>query len=495
MNFEQWLESKGFDPAAVSDAQRTYLQAAWRAEQNPPDPGKPKGGNDFDAVMDKFRAEEARQGRITALVSEAIEGTPGRREELEQIGRSALGGKWTEQQTELALLRAARPGSPPPANGRGPANAEVIEAAFAQHLGLPEKAGGYGERVMQAAHTQFKGGLGILQLLTLAAQSHGYRGTAAAKSNLREVMQYAFEPRADSGVSTINTSGILSNIANKFVRVGFTGVEQNLTKIAAKRSVSDFKTITSYSLTGDMMFQEIPPGGLIKHGTLGEVAYTNQAKSYGRMLGIDRRDLINDNAGAYSTVNKRLGRGGALKLNNVGWGTFLNNAAFFTAGNGTALTGGGSALSLAGLTAAEAAFRTLRDPDGNLMGVAPMTLLVPTALRATAWTLMNGTITVGTPAGNALAPNSNPFAGMFDVVDSAYLQDSTLTGYSPTAWYLLADPNDAPVIELCFLNGVEMPTVESTDADFNQLGIQVRGYWDFGASLQEYRGGVRSAGA
>jgi hypothetical protein len=37
--------------------------------------------------------------------------------------------------------------------------------------------------------------------------------------------------------------------------------------------------------------------------------------------------------------------------------------------------------------------------------------------------------------------------------------------------------------------------VESADADFNQLGIALRGYIDVGFSLYEYRGGVRSAGS
>ncbi|HEX6985677.1 MAG TPA: hypothetical protein VF170_09880, partial [Planctomycetaceae bacterium] len=68
------------------------------------------------------------------------------------------------------------------------------------------------------------------------------------------------------------------------------------------------------------------------------------------------------------------------------------------------------------------------------------------------------------------------------------------TGYSALAWYLLADPSDMPVIEVAFLNGRDTPIVESADADFNTLGVQFRGYHDFGVSLQEYRGGVRMKG-
>ena len=48
----------------------------------------------------------------------------------------------------------------------------------------------------------------------------------------------------------------------------------------------------------------------------------------------------------------------------------------------------------------------------------------------------------------------------------------------------LPDPNDLPVIEAAFLNSQQTPTVERADADFNVLGIQFRGYFDFGVALQ-----------
>jgi hypothetical protein len=54
---------------------------------------------------------------------------------------------------------------------------------------------------------------------------------------------------------------------------------------------------------------------------------------------------------------------------------------------------------------------------------------------------------------------------------------------------------DIAVIETCFLNGKETPTVESADADFNTLGMQFRGYFDFGVNNQDVRGGVKSKGA
>jgi hypothetical protein len=91
-------------------------------------------------------------------------------------------------------------------------------------------------------------------------------------------------------------------------------------------------------------------------------------------------------------------------------------------------------------------------------------------------------------------PTSNPHVGKFRTEVSRYLANSTYTGNSSKAWYLLADPGDLPVIEAAFLNGQESPTIETAEADFSVLGIQMRGYHDFGIALQDPRGGVKSKG-
>jgi hypothetical protein len=213
------------------------------------------------------------------------------------------------------------------------------------------------------------------------------------------------------------------------------------------------------------------------------------------MLGLDRRDLINDDLGALTGAGRRLGRGGAVAFNNAFWTEFLDNSSFFTAGNNNVITGAGSALAIGSLEDADEKFRVQTDPDALPLGVEPRILLVPSSLRVTALNLMNSTMTVATTTANAPLPANNPFVGAYRVVSSPYLQNSSYTGNSATAWYLLADPNDLPVIESVFLNGVQTPTVETADMDFNTLGISMRAFWDFGINLQEFRAGVRAAGA
>src|SRR5690606_39835549 len=54
----------------------------------------------------------------------------------------------------------------------------------------------------------------------------------------------------------------------------------------------------------------------------------------------------------------------------------------------------------------------------------------------------------------------------------------------------LADPNEMPVMEIAALNGRVEPQVDAAEADFNTLGVQMRGYSDVGVARQEPRGGV-----
>jgi hypothetical protein len=118
--------------------------------------------------------------------------------------------------------------------------------------------------------------------------------------------------------------------------------------------------------------------------------------------------------------------------------------------------------------------------------------LVPTALKNTALELMQSERLFGTTTADAPRPDANIWRGRYRVESSPYMHNTGYTGYSATAWYLLAEPNDMPVIEIAALNGNVMPVVETADADFNVLGIQMRGYSDVGVALQEYRGGQRS---
>lgn len=507
MDFQTWLAAMGLSFDSLTDEQKTKLEAKFAAEtaakagatSSTTATAVNSGG--LDAVLKATREKEAKTQKIVDLTAAALQEHPGKLGIIEALSRQAIDGGWDTQRYELELLRATRPQASVSirASSDEGLTGEVIEAAICLGGGIDSPEKHFDERVLTAAQKRWKNGLALGETLLMFARQNGYDGFSMR--SLGPVLKAAFaQPRMMlASASTISLPGILSNVANKFLRIGFESVESSWRMIAAIRPVKDFKQITSYSLVGDFDYKEIPAGGKLEHAEPGELSYSNQAKSFGRMLGIDRRDLINDDIGALTTAPKRLGRGGATKLNNVFWTAFLDNSSFFATGNANYLEGATAGtndtrMNIEGLTRAETLFFDQTDPNGFPMAATGKYLLVPNALHASAMALMNSTEVRDTTASTKIG-TANPHAGKWTVVRSAYLSNSAITGYSAAAWYLLADPNDVPVIEVAFLNGVEAPTVESADADFDTLGIQMRGFHDFGVTKQEYRGGVKMKGA
>jgi hypothetical protein len=368
---------------------------------------------------------------------------------------------------------------------------DVLAAAVALSGKLQKPERYFDERTLELASKYFKHGIGLRQLILEAAWANGYAERTTHVT--REALRYAFMPSVEASWSTIDIEGILKGSANKFLLDGWNSVENTWRAIAAITNVVDFKVVTRYRLTVGAVYEKVPPGGELKHGTLGEEAFTIKADTYGLMLAIDRQTIVNDDLGAITDVPRQLGRAAALKLNDVFWTTFLDNASFFTAANKNLLTGGSSALSIDALDAAEVLFRSQTDPTGHPVGVMPRILLVPPQLNAKASQIYNSA-EIRDTTGNTKYAVSNPFQGRFAVHVSAYLSNTKYVGASAKAWYLLADPADLAVIEVAFLNGQESPTIETADADFNTLGIQMRGYHDFGVALRDWRAGVKATG-
>jgi len=513
--FEQWLKAKGFDPSNLSDDQKAILKAAWQAEQSDTNDGGGEGGSDggrnqaghveasgstsgegdLDQVLETATREARRRQRITEVSQQLLAQRPDLADHVGQLARTAIEAGTAANQFELDVLRLNRGHGGIHVRQDDSRDGRTTEAAMCLAGGLAEPEKHFAERTLEAADRHYGRALGLVETLLMFAQANGYRGHGA--SNLSSMLRCAFEAGSiqAASASTLSLPGILSNTANKFLRAGFDSVESTWRAIAAIRPVRDFKQVTSYSLTGGFKYEKVGPSGELKHGTVGEQSYTNQAETYGKMFAITRTDLINDDLGALTAVPRRLGRGGALKLNDVFWTEFMDNGSFFTAGNRNYKTGATTALGIDALSTAEQVFFDQVDPDGNPLGVMPAILLVPNGLNALASALMRSTKIV-TAGGSSKAkdPDENPHSGKFSIARSSYLSNTNITGNSSKAWYLLADPEDMPAIEVAFLNGRQEPTVESADADFNSLGIQMRGYHDFGVAKQEPRGGVKMKG-
>jgi hypothetical protein len=489
--FKTWVEAMGFDADNLNAEQISGLQANY-AGQSAPAKKVEAGLTGFEAK----KAERSRVDQITEYALKACDSQPHNIDAIKQLTEQAIEAKWALDKFRLELLEASAP-EPYRITGRGVERMtnKVLEAAICQAANAPNLDKMFDDQTLQIAHDRFKSTIGLNQLMHIAAESNGHRAGGGSQMSV-DVQRAAFGMQSQgmmraSGFSTISISTILSNIANKFLRAGFDSVDMTPMRIAAIRNVRDFKTITTTSLIADTEFEKVGPDGELKHGTLSELTYTNKAETYGRMLAITRTDYINDDLGAITAVPMKLGRGAGLKLNNIFWTKFLNNSSFFTSGR-TNVNTAVADMTIGGLQATETIFMDQTDPNGDPLGMEASILLVPTPLKVSANTLMKSEKVV-TGASSTIG-EANPYAGRFRVESSPYMSNANYTGYSAAAWYMIADPAVLPVIEIVALNGRVEPTVESADAEFNTLGVQMRGYCDIGVELQEYRGGVRADG-
>jgi phage major head subunit gpT-like protein len=304
--------------------------------------------------------------------------------------------------------------------------------------------------------------------------------------------------QASSGASTYDVAGILSNVANKSLKQGFLSVESSWREIASIQPVRDLKKTSSYALSGDFSYQPVARGGEVKHASMSEEKYENQASTKAILFTIDEDDLINDDLSAFSRVRRLLGRGAAQSLNNVIWEKFLSgvSSGFWGASRNNLITGAASALDVDSLSNARTLFSKQTDPDGAPMGMSPKLLVVPTELEIQADRLVGDReIRIEGATAKTTYTTGNPHAGKFRVVSSAYLNNDLIPNGSATHWFLLGDPMDFATIEVVFLNGQQFPRIENVSLDANQLGIGMRAVHRFGAELHEHRASVMSAGA
>ena len=213
-------------------------------------------------------------------------------------------------------------------------------------------------------------------------------------------------------------------------------------------------------------------------------------------LGIDRRDIVNDDASVFSDVLPGLARAAMRTLNGLVAKTLLANASsFFGTGHLNYFDGAATNLQASSLATAIKMLRQMKDAEGNLLDLQPSVLLVPPELEQTALALLHSSEVARVATGDQL-PTGNTFKDIAQLAVEPRLSDSGYTGYSAVAWYLFSDAMNAAVV-VGFLDGMQSPTLETfgLDHDINTLSYGFRVYHDFGVALADFRAAIKSKGA
>lgn len=418
-------------------------------------------------------AQTAERDRVASVIA-ACKGH-------DDIMATAVKEGWTAEKAELACLKAekadaekakkeaeiqaARPDAPAIIDLRtsAPHDAKTIVAAACMGAAMKDKdLEAHCKGVdLDAAHD-----LKITRLSDVfAAFGFAYRPGNDAETT--KALRAAF--------SSADIPNVLSNVAHKFVLAGFGDAGEYWRAVSRAVPVTDFKQVKGVRLVMGGLLKSLAKGGELQHVNLSDEARNIQAATKGSIVGITREDLINDDLGVLAFIPERFGMMAGRTIN-----TDVFAAISTTASDYGANTSG--AMSLDNLAAAYALAMGIRDRDGNPLGPMPTTILCSPSNYITARGIYQSETITGATAKTV---RDNVMRNLLRPVTAPYL--------SGTAYWLF---NEAfPLVDVAFLGGRQTPVVETANADFNQLGIQMRCYFDYGASKGETKAALYSTGA
>ena len=542
MNFEQWLKAKGFDPATLSDDQKSFLKAMFDQEQSPGETGDQHaqpgaaanasagataalnataggaGGSttavvDVNAHLAELRAASAaelmRQGEIGRLCAQygnpqirvGADGNPvAAGGSLVNLQAHAVAQGWDANRTELQALRASRSEAPAIHIRTGNLDRNVLEAACCLTLNPAAEQtwlAQYGEQTLTAA-SQFRN-IGLRELTAMACRMEGIH-VPAVWGDGRETLRAAF--------TTTSLPYLFENVMNKTLLPIFEAMQRIATKIARVARTSDFKQVSRVRLLGSGAWEKVGADGQLKQGRISDEKFTNQVETFGQYLALTRTDWINDDLGALESIARYMAIMGGQVVEDEFFRTLLDNltggGALFSSGNGN--LGAGVHFGAAGLSALKTIFRKIKAGPGTKnankypINVQASKLLVTVEYEDEADSLIGSSNLMMERMGTDGVPSKtapkNPHAGRYEVLSAPQLSDPTFhANASEDHYFLFSDSMIVAAFEIAFLNGVQRPTIERVEAPPNYLGMGFRGYLDFGVAPQDPRGGAYDEGA
>ena len=447
----------------------------------------PQPGKQTPTIAEQMRLEAANESRRIGGIRRLC---AGKHADLEA---RAIEEGWSVTKTELEVLRSERPQTPDQTVHRPRQSREVLEAAACLSVGLDEQKllASYGEQTLHQADPMRH--IGLRELVAECARMEGIdvpRVFGDGSATIR------------AGFSTFSLPGILENVMNKTLLQSYEHTPIAALDLCSIGTVSDFKEVSRYRLLGTGGFEQVAPDGELKHGKLSEQQYSNKADTYGQILMLTRRDIINDDLNAFMDIPRQMGRSGAELIDHLFFTLLLANpSSFFSAGNNNFLDGADTAFSSDSLTSAKTTFRKQKagpsssGKDQKPINIRPEFLVVPVELETEAELLMGASqLMIDGSGTKTKIPVDNPHRNKYRVLSAPHLSDSYYTGNSAKAWYLFANPQVLAAFEIVFLNGRRMPFIERIESQPNMLGMGFRSYLDVGVKEQDPRAVVKVKG-
>lgn len=213
-------------------------------------------------------------------------------------------------------------------------------------------------------------------------------------------------------------------------------------------------------------------------------------KRHGNIVTVTPEVIVNDDLGLIRDAADNYGRSGARTIERYVYLLLASNPVLsdgiplFHGSHGN-LAAAGVAPSMAAIDAARIAMSMHILPGGeadDYLDIMPTIALVGSGALGTFTQILN-----------AEFDPTQPGAQLPNIVRNL-ISTIVSTPRIGSAWYLFADPNVSPVIEVAFLNGQREPRVVEAE-DFRTEGISWRITLPFGVGAIDYRGVYKNPGA
>ena len=289
--------------------------------------------------------------------------------------------------------------------------------------------------------------------------------------------------------STSDFANIVLNVANKTLRQAYEAAPQTFKPFARQVTAPDFKTIARIQLGDAPTLDKINESGEFKRGTVSDGKEQYALATYGKVVGINRQTIINDDLGAFTRLPEMFGRAAADLQSDTVWSIITGNPVM---GDGTTLfhanhanlSGAAAAINVASLGEARAGMRKQKGLNGRFINIMAKYLIVPAAIETVAEQYVTQTNIIYTKNSDY-----NPFANKLQVIAEPRLDAASLI-----SWYLAADPSQIDTVEYCFLEGQEGVYLESR-LGFDVDGLELKARLDFAAKAIDWRGFWKNPGA
>lgn len=297
--------------------------------------------------------------------------------------------------------------------------------------------------------------------------------------------RFGMELFADGGMAGVSDfPAIVANVANKRLRQAYEAADRTFTAFCTQVTANDFKPLNSVQLSDLAALQALNENGEFHRTALSDNKETYSLATYGNIVALTRKVIINDDVQAFTRVPFLMGMAAARLESDTIWNVIINNGnmadgnALFSAAHSNLVTT--NALAVAGMITARATMRKQTGPKGTILNLVPKYVIVSAAQEGVVSPIVN-------PQNLAATDTTKDVPSFLRTMIPIVEPRLDAASNGTTTWYLVADPSQISTIEYAYLAGQQGVFIE-TRQGFDVDGVEIKARMDFGAAPVEFRG-------